>query len=66
MPYKLVVNEEKICKYVADFVYDERHEGLWVPVVEDVKSRPTKTRAFIMKRRLMASIYKIFIREVER
>lgn len=64
--YKLVVNTEKICKYVADFVYDERHEGVWINVVEDVKSAPTKTRSYLQKKRLMRALFGISIREVER
>ena len=36
----------------------------WVPVVEDVKSRATRTKEYIIKRKLMLEKYNIEIREV--
>jgi hypothetical protein len=40
-------------RYLADFSYERKVGGHWVPVVEDVKSRPTKTPSYQMKRKLM-------------
>ena len=36
----------------------------WVPVVEDVKSRATKTRVYAMKKKLMQDRFNITIQEV--
>lgn len=41
-------------RYLADFAYYRRSGGGWEYVVEDVKSRPTRTRAYMMKKKLMA------------
>jgi len=56
-------------RYQADFSYElavERHrdETEWVPVVEDVKSRATKTRVYAMKKKLMQERFGIDIQEV--
>ena len=64
-------------RYRADFCYDERdfesertaaELGFpcesWVQVVEDVKSRATRTKEYIIKRKLMLEKYNIEIREV--
>ena len=64
-------------RYRADFCYDERDYEAertaaelgfpcesWVPVVEDVKSRATRTKEYIIKRKLMLEKYNIEIREV--
>lgn len=53
--------KERPVKYVADFCYRDRNG---VPVVEDVKSAPTKTREYIIKRKLMLWIHGVAIREV--
>lgn len=54
---------ERECKYVADFVYIDAKSG--AKIVEDVKSEMTrKLPTYIMKRKLMASIHKIQIKEV--
>lgn len=39
-------------------------ETEWVPVVEDVKSRATKTRVYAMKKKLMQERFNITIQEV--
>lgn len=59
-PFSLDVNGVHICDYIADFVY--RRNGTLV--VEDVKSSPTRTALFIMKRQLMLAIHHIEIAEV--
>ena len=51
---------ERGCKYLADFVYTENGEM----VVEDTKSPITRTKDYIIKRKLMLYIHKIQIREV--
>lgn len=47
-------------RYVADFTYEENGEL----IVEDVKSRATKTRVYEMKRKLLREKYGVKIREV--
>ena len=64
-------------KYVADFAYEKRVvmrrggpcdpvgvEQYWQPVVEDVKSRATKTPQYEMKKKMMYEKFRIEIREV--
>jgi len=46
-------------KYIADFVYYENGKM----VVEDTKSPATKTPVYRLKKRLMAEIYNIEIKE---
>lgn len=49
-------------RYVADFSYFDCDLGK--DVVEDVKSRATKTRVYEMKRKLLLERFGIEIREV--
>lgn len=51
---------EQSCNYIADFVY--KHDGR--RVVEDTKSKATKTKEYIIKRKLMQFLFGIKIREV--
>lgn len=51
-------------KYTADFSYITTGDGKLV--VEDVKSRPTKTKDYQMRKKLMLDRYGISIKEVER
>ena len=51
---------ERKTDYVADFVYME--DGKLV--VEDVKSKATKTQVYIIKRKLMLKVHGIRIKEV--
>lgn len=51
---------EKSVVYNADFVYYENGKK----VVEDTKSEATKTKDYIIKRKLMLYLYGIKIREV--
>jgi hypothetical protein len=64
--YKLVVNEQLICKYIADFVYHANWEGSDRQlIVEDVKSEATrKLPVYRLKKKLMAACYGIEIVEV--
>lgn len=50
--------------YIADFVYIDDSTGKMV--VEDVKSKITKTPVYRLKKRLMAEIHNIDIREWEK
>ncbi len=59
-------------RYKADFTYQrpcrsgtaEKAGELWVLVVEDVKSRPTKTKEYLMKRKMMKDHVGIDIEEI--
>jgi hypothetical protein len=72
--YTIVVNGEKICRYVADFVYEKRRpvavlwgtDWQWTTVVEDCKSEATKTATYRLKKKLMKAVHGIAIVEVER
>lgn len=53
---------EREAKYIADFAYrDSKTQKL---VVEDAKSKPTKTKDYILKRKLMLYRHGVQIREV--
>ncbi|MCL4486821.1 MAG: DUF1064 domain-containing protein [Chloroflexi bacterium] len=58
--YRLDVNGFHIANYVADFVYERAGET----IVEDVKSNPTKTGVYCIKKKLMQAIHGIEIHEV--
>lgn len=59
-------------RYRADFTYEKARDdpwakyngSFWVLVVEDVKSRATRTKEYIMKRKLMKERFNIDIQEV--
>jgi len=57
-------------RYVADFAYerpttpDKNGTIFWLPVVEDVKSRATKTPQYGMKKKMLYEKYHIEIQEV--
>ena len=51
---------EKECSYKADFVYKRDGEL----IVEDTKSKATKTPEYIIKRKLMLHIHNIRIQEI--
>ncbi len=59
VPYVIRVNGEKICKYIADFVYVEDGQE----IVEDVKGM--RTREYVLKRKLMKAVFGIDIRETK-
>jgi hypothetical protein len=54
---------ERECSYYADFTYRDANGEL---VVEDVKSEPTKTPEYRIKRKLMLWVHGVRIREVGR
>ena len=50
--YNLLVNDQKICAYVADFRYKrEDKDGVWYEIVEDAKG--FETPEFKLKKKLM-------------
>ena len=53
---------ERKCSYLADFVYTDNKTG--ETVVEDTKSPATRTKEYIIKRKLMLYKYRIRIREI--
>lgn len=62
VPYVLIDKSEygRQIKYVADFVYKDKSGNL---IVEDVKSKPTRTQLYLLKKRLLAERYGIKIKE---
>jgi hypothetical protein len=63
VPFDPNVKGVHVCNYIADHVYEERtREGLWLPIVEDVKG--ARTRLYLVKRALMLACYGVKIREV--
>jgi len=61
--HELVVSGQSVCRYIADFVYQEKCDktGTWTTVVEDTKG--FKTPEYKLKKKLMKAIYDIDIRE---
>lgn len=53
---------ERACYYIADFVYKDSVLGR--TIVEDVKSKATKTDVYKIKRKLMLYRYGIKIQEI--
>jgi len=60
--YDLVVNAHKLGFYKADFRY--RLVATGVVVVEDVKSKATKTAVYSLKKKLVKALYGVEIVEV--
>lgn len=59
VPYQITVNGMKVCKYVADFVYEDKG----VEIVEDVKGM--KTPIYNLKKKLMKAVFGVVISEVK-
>jgi hypothetical protein len=59
--FDLAVNGEHICKYTADFAYEDMRGNF---IVEDVKSKFTKTEAYGLRKRLIRVIHRIDVVEV--
>lgn len=55
-------NRVRAIRYKADFTYRDANGNL---VVEDVKSRATKTRVYGIKKKLMLEKFGVEIREIE-
>jgi hypothetical protein len=62
--YPLTVEGKLVCKYKADFVYEELRKGVWLSVTEDVKGQTNggPMRIFRLKAKLMQAIHGIEIR----
>lgn len=64
VPYVFELNDIRICKYMADFRYEElsrNGHNTWVTVIEDSKGMATKD--YMIKRKLMLAFFAISIRE---
>ena len=61
VPFELIPKQgkERACKYIADFVYCEDGKT----VVEDVKSPASRTKDYVIKRKLMQHVHGIVVRE---
>lgn len=69
VPYRIEVDDELICTYVADFVYDERRPEwdtsmgeAWVRVVADAKG--FRTPIYRLKAKLMKACLGITVTEL--
>lgn len=51
-------------RYRADFTYYRDTGGSWEYVVEDVKSKPTRTKTYMMKKKMMADRLGLDITEI--
>lgn len=51
--FQLNVNGSKVCKMIVDHVYFEHNKR----VLEEVKSGPTKTPAYRLKKKLLLALY---------
>ena len=63
--FLLLVHGVKIGTYVADFSYMDCQGDTPERIVEDVKSRPTRTAVYRLKKKLVYALYGVEIREVE-
>lgn len=61
--FQCVVNEQLICRYVADFTYLEQLAGdtQWTEIVEDTKG--VRTPLYKLKAKLVKALHGITIRE---
>ena len=50
--FDLIVNGKKIGKYTADFRYKDRLGNV---IIEDVKSKATKTRDYMLRKKILAT-----------
>jgi len=60
--HNLVVNGIKVCAYIADFRY--RRVSTGEIITEDVKSKPTRTPEYRIKKKLLKALYDVDIVEV--
>ena len=58
--YELEVNGMVVGKYIADFRYEKDGRA----IVEDVKSKATRTTVYMLKKRLMLACHAITVTEV--
>ena len=60
--FRLDVGGFHVCKYIADFTFEEYQNGEWVPVVADAKGYPTQV--YKLKKKLMKACHGVEIREL--
>lgn len=60
--YVVTMGDTAICTYKADFRYQVRATRAWV--IEDVKSPPTRTPIYKLKKKLVEAQYGIRIQEI--
>ncbi len=61
LPFVVIINEKKICSYIADFAYFIKDKQ----IIEDVKSEITrKNPVYRIKKKLVEAMYNITITEV--
>jgi hypothetical protein len=60
--FEMKVGGKLICRYIADFIFDEERDGSWHPVVADAKGN--RTPVYKLKKKLMAACLGIEIREL--
>ncbi len=58
-PFKCVIDGKLICTYFADFSYFTKSTPAkrGELIVEDVKSKPTRTPVYMLKRKLVAALF---------
>ena len=61
VPYRLEVGGILVCKYIADFVYEEKRKGEWASVTEDCKGYLTPM--YRLKKKLLRATHGIELRE---
>jgi hypothetical protein len=59
--YRIEVNGSRVCEVIPDFRYQDNDAGRMV--VEDVKSLPTRTPVYRLKKRLLQAVHGIEIQE---
>ena len=64
--FELVVNGMKVCDFVADFSYLRvlPFDSLNEIIVEDVKSRPTMTPVYRLKKKLLRALLGMEVKEI--
>lgn len=60
--FRLDVNDLHVCRYIADFTFEEYVAGEWVPVVADAKG--VLTAVYRLKKKLMKACHNVEIREL--
>lgn len=62
--YTCIVNDKKVCDYIADFKYMDRDSG--EIIIEDVKSPITaKNSTYRLKKKLVEALHAVVITEVK-
>lgn len=61
--YRLEVNGLPITRYTPDWTYFEGADGCGGFVVEDFKAQPTRTRDYLIRKKLLRALHGLEIRE---